>query len=59
VVRVVKFKEAEARLFKNVYVCKRCKTKLRADPEDVRRGKVKCRKCGSKALRLKHKELKR
>jgi len=56
---VVKFKEAEARLFKNVYVCKRCKTKLRADPEDVRRGKVKCRKCGSKALRLKHKELKR
>ncbi len=55
---MAKFKEAEARLFKNVYVCKRCKATIRADPDKVKAGKVKCRKCGSKALRLKHREIK-
>ncbi len=52
------FKEAEERLFKNVFICVKCKSKIRADPLKVRQGKVKCRKCKSKALRPKHKEAK-
>ncbi len=45
--------EVQARLFKRVFVCYKCKSKIRADPEKVRAGKVKCRKCGSKDLRPK------
>ncbi len=44
------------RLFDNVFVCMNCKAKKRAKPRKVREGKVKCRKCGSKDLRLKSKE---
>jgi ribosomal protein L40E len=47
------FPEAVARLFTRVYVCKVCKSKIKADPRHIREGKVKCRKCGSHALRPK------
>ena len=55
---MAKFKEAQARVFRNVFVCRKCKSKIRAQPIKVKRAKVKCRKCGSKALRPKHKEKK-
>ena len=47
------FPEAMARLYHRVFVCRVCSTKIRADPAKVREGKVKCRKCGSHALRPK------
>jgi len=47
------FPEATHRLFYRVFVCKVCKTKIRADPAKVKARKAKCRKCGSKALRPK------
>jgi ribosomal protein L40E len=53
-----KFKEAMDRIFKNMFVCRICKSKIRADPLKVRLGLVKCRKCKSKKLRIKHKEVK-
>lgn len=46
-----KFSEAEHRMFKNVFVCRRCKSKIRALPMKVRLGRISCRKCGYKALR--------
>ena len=55
---MAKSKEATARLFNNVFVCRKCKAKLRADALKVRLGKIKCRKCQSKKLRPKHKEAK-
>ena len=55
---MARFAEAEARKFKNVFVCRKCKSKIRADYLKVREGKVKCRKCGSRALRPKRKEKK-
>jgi len=55
---MAKFKEAMNRLFKNMFVCRRCKAKLRADPLKVRLGEIKCRKCQAKQLRPKHKEVK-
>ncbi|MBU1203575.1 MAG: 50S ribosomal protein L40e [Nanoarchaeota archaeon] len=48
---MAKFPEAQARLYKNVFVCKKCKSKIRALPLKVLRGRIKCRKCNSKALR--------
>ena len=48
---MAKFPEANVRLYKNVFVCKDCKAKTRAQHMKVLQGKVACRKCGSKALR--------
>ena len=48
---MVKFAEAQARLYKNVFVCKVCKSKIKAPNIKVIAGKISCRKCGSKALR--------
>ena len=48
---MAKFPEAEARIFHNIFVCKKCKSKIRAQSIKVIEGKVTCRKCGSKALR--------
>lgn len=42
---------AQNRLFKNVFVCRKCKRKIRAEPKKVIEGKVKCRKCKSRSLR--------
>ena len=47
------FPEASKRIFFRVFVCRNCKSKMRADPAKVRAGKIKCRKCGSHALRPK------
>ncbi len=51
------FPEAVGRLFLRVFVCRVCKSKIRADGAKVKLGKVKCRKCGSRALRPKKKPL--
>ena len=52
------FPEAVKRLFHRVFVCRKCKSKIRADYIKVREGKIKCRKCGSIYLRPKRKEKK-
>ena len=46
-----KFAEAENRRFKNIFVCRVCKSKIRAPNMKVIAGKVKCRNCNGKALR--------
>jgi ribosomal protein L40E len=53
---MVKFPEAAKRLFSNVFVCKICKTKRRADVRAVLAGKISCRKCSSDRLRAKRKK---
>jgi len=42
---------AQKRLFKNVFVCRNCSSKMRADPRKIAEGKVKCRKCQRRAFR--------
>lgn len=42
---------AQQRMFTNVFVCKKCCHKIRTDPVRILNGKVKCRKCGSRAFR--------
>ncbi|MGV8168860.1 MAG: 50S ribosomal protein L40e [Candidatus Nanoarchaeia archaeon] len=46
-----KFPEAQARLLDNVFVCRRCKRKIRATNLKVLQGAVTCRKCSGKKLR--------
>jgi len=51
---MVKIAEASHRMFHNVFVCKKCKSKIRTDRNRIQKGTVKCRKCGGKALRSKN-----
>ncbi|MFH1229100.1 MAG: 50S ribosomal protein L40e [Candidatus Aenigmatarchaeota archaeon] len=53
-----KIEAVTKRLYDRVYVCMKCNAKIRADGKSVKRGKVECRKCFSKDLRLKSKERK-
>lgn len=47
------------RLYDRVYVCMKCNAKIRADDRKVKAGKIKCRKCNSKALRKKSRDIKK
>ncbi|MFP4112227.1 MAG: hypothetical protein ACLFPQ_05380 [Candidatus Woesearchaeota archaeon] len=53
---MAKFAEADARLFKNKFVCRVCKTVNKTTNMKVLAGKVKCKGCGSSALRVKRKK---
>ena len=48
---MAKIQEATERLFKNIFVCKKCKTKIRTQSVKVISKKVACRKCGGKNFR--------
>ncbi len=48
---MAKIPEAHNRLFKNMFVCKKCQTKVRAEASKILKGKVKCRKCKKSAFR--------
>lgn len=48
---MVKFAEATARLFRGVFVCRKCKTKIRANVNKVIKGEVACKKCGRRSFR--------
>jgi predicted Zn finger-like uncharacterized protein len=48
---MAKLPAAQARIFKNIFVCKECKAKIRAEPIRIISGKVRCRKCKSNKLR--------
>jgi formylmethanofuran dehydrogenase subunit E len=48
---MTKFPEAEARRFHNIFVCKVCKSKIRAPNMKVIEGRISCRKCANKKLR--------
>ncbi|MFT4308042.1 MAG: hypothetical protein ACMXYM_01590 [Candidatus Woesearchaeota archaeon] len=51
-----KIEAADHRMFSGVFVCKSCKSKIRSTMMKVLRGKVSCRKCSGKALRVKRKK---
>ncbi len=48
---MVKFPEAQARLFKNKFACKKCKSVIKTDIMKVIEKRVSCKRCGGKALR--------
>jgi len=48
---MAKIPEVQNRFFKNVFVCRDCHSKIRADSQKILKGKVKCRKCKGKNFR--------
>ena len=51
-----KLPAAQARLFKNMFVCKNCNQKMRSESLKVISKTIKCRKCGKhnfRTLRMK------
>ncbi len=48
---MAKFPEAENRLYKGMFVCRKCKSKIRSTNLRVLSGKVRCRKCKSTKLK--------
>jgi len=46
-----KLPAAQNRLFKNAFVCKVCKHKMKLDPQKILKGKARCRKCKAKDFR--------
>ena len=46
-----KIPAAQARLFKNVFVCKNCGAKKRTEARKILEGKVRCRRCKKTAFR--------
>lgn len=53
---MVKFPQADARNFHNIFVCRKCGSKIRAPTMKVLTGKVRCRKCKCRVLRPKRKK---
>lgn len=53
---MAKFPEADARMFHNTFICRVCKSKIKASNLKVIAKKVKCRKCNGKELRPKKKK---
>ncbi len=53
---MVKFEEAAVRRLRNIFVCRICKSKLRAPSLKVSQGKIKCRKCKSNKLKPKRRK---
>ena len=53
---MAKFPEADARKFHNIFICKKCKSKIKASSMDVIKGIIRCRKCKTRALRPKRKK---
>jgi len=48
---MAKFPEADARLFKKKFVCRKCKSTVKTSNLRVLAGKVKCGKCNNPTLR--------
>ncbi len=48
---MAKIVEATNRLFKNVFVCKDCHAKMKADPQKILKKQIRCRKCKGGSFR--------
>ncbi|MBI2128759.1 MAG: 50S ribosomal protein L40e [Candidatus Woesearchaeota archaeon] len=53
---MVKFPEADMRIFRNKFVCRRCNTVISSSNLKIIAGKIKCRKCHGRAFRPKRKK---
>ncbi|HLC80366.1 MAG TPA: 50S ribosomal protein L40e [Candidatus Nanoarchaeia archaeon] len=53
---MVKFEEARLRKHKDVFVCRKCKSKIKVSSFKVSQGEARCRKCRSSVLRPKRKK---
>jgi formylmethanofuran dehydrogenase subunit E len=48
---MAKLAPTQARIFKNIFICKNCKRRVRAEPLKILNNKIVCRKCSEKDFR--------
>ena len=48
---MVRFPEAVTRLYTRVFVCRKCKKKIKANISSIVSKRLTCKKCGGKAFR--------
>ena len=48
---MVRFPEAVKRLYSRVYVCRKCKKKVKTNVANILAKKLTCKRCGGKAFR--------
>ncbi len=48
---MVKFAEANIRKFRNMFACRKCKSKIKAPNLKIIEGKISCRRCASKQFK--------
>jgi len=53
---MVRFPEADVRMFRNKFVCRRCHTVIRAPSRKIADKEIKCRKCAGKNFKSKRKK---
>jgi len=53
---MAKFPEADARMFGGKFVCRKCKSVMRAPPRKIADKEVKCRDCASRDFKPKRKK---
>lgn len=53
---MAKFEEAITRNYSRKYICKNCKTSIRADPLKILAAKISCRGCQQKRFRAPRKK---
>jgi len=53
---MARFPEADARLIRNKFVCRKCKAVVRSTNLRVLAGKITCRNCGRHAFKPKRKK---
>jgi formylmethanofuran dehydrogenase subunit E len=46
-----KIEAAQKRLFRDVFICKNCGSKIRSEARKVAEGKARCRKCKKRSFR--------
>jgi len=47
---------AQARMFKNIFLCKNCGAKKKVEAKKILEGKVRCRRCGKTKFRAPRKK---
>jgi len=56
---MVRFPEATKRLFENVFVCKKCKSKIRSSYQKILSKSIVCKKCKCRTFRAIKKAIKK
>ena len=51
-----KIPAAMDRLFKNIFICKNCSARIRADPKKIAEKSVRCRRCKKSVFRTTRKK---
>ncbi|MCX6742143.1 MAG: hypothetical protein NTX24_03130 [Candidatus Pacearchaeota archaeon] len=52
-----KIEAIQGRIFKNIFICKKCGAKLRTESRKIAEGKVRCRTCKGDVFRPKSRKV--